>query len=79
MLRIPLQTISEIEQLLNSDVREGTLLEFKEQFPNRLEKVISSMANAYGGVILMGVQETTIGGGVVPVQGVALVPACVSA
>jgi hypothetical protein len=74
MLRIPLQTISDIEQLLNSGVREGTLLEFKEQFPSRLAKSISSMANTYGGVILIGVQENTTGAGVVPVQGVALVP-----
>jgi hypothetical protein len=74
MLKLSLQHITDIEQLLNSGVREGTLLEFKEQFPKKLEKVISSMANTYGGLILIGVEETTTGAGVVPVKGVELIP-----
>jgi predicted HTH transcriptional regulator len=71
---IAFKKIGDIEQFLNSGVREGTLLEFKKQFPSRLEKSISSMANTYGGLILIGVEETATGGAIVPVKGVALEP-----
>ena len=76
MLNIPLEklTIQNIEDFLKSGAREGTLLEFKEQFPNKLEKTISSMANTFGGMILIGVEETTTGGGVVPIKGLSLGP-----
>jgi predicted HTH transcriptional regulator len=71
---IAFKSIDDIKQFLDSGVREGTLLEFKEQFPKRLDKAISSMANTYGGLILIGVEETTTGGGVVPIKGVILEP-----
>jgi hypothetical protein len=64
--------IHHIEQFLQSGVKEGTLLDFKEQFPNRLEKTISSMANTFGGMVLIGVEETTTGGGIVPIKGLPL-------
>lgn len=64
--------IDDVVQFLQSGVREGTILEFKEQFPNRLEKYISSMANTFGGMILIGVEETSTGAGVLPIKGVPL-------
>jgi Schlafen, AlbA_2 len=66
-------TIQDIEQFLQSGARENTVLELKEQFPSKLEKVISSMANTSGGMILIGVEETTTGGGIVPIKGLPLV------
>jgi hypothetical protein len=64
--------IDDVEQFLQSGVREGTILEFKEQFPSKLEKNISSMANTFGGMILIGVEETSIGAGVLPIKGIPL-------
>jgi hypothetical protein len=66
--------IQDIEQLLQSGAKEGTLLDFKEQFPNKLEKTISSMANTFGGTVLIGVEETSTGGGIVPIKGLPLGP-----
>jgi hypothetical protein len=67
-------TIQDIEQFLQSGARENTVFELKEQLPNKLEKVISSMANTSGGMILIGVEETATGGGVVPIKGIPLKP-----
>ena len=67
-------TIQDIEQFLKSGAREKTLFELKKQFPSRLEKVIASMANTFGGTILIGVEETATGEGVVPILGVRLEP-----
>jgi hypothetical protein len=76
LFNIPVEKISmqDIEQFLQSGVKEGTLLDFKEQFPSKLEKTISSMANTFGGMILIGVEETSTGGGVTPIKGLPLVP-----
>lgn len=67
-------TLDSIEQLLNTGVAEGPSLEFKEDFPKHLEKSISSMANTYGGLILIGVKQTVTGTGIVPVEGIRLQP-----
>ena len=76
MFNLPLDaiTIQHVEQFLLSAAKEGTLLEFKEQFPSKLEKTISSMANTFGGMILIGVEETSTGGGIVPIKGLPLGP-----
>jgi hypothetical protein len=67
-------TIQDIELFLLSGARENTVFELKEQFPSKLEKVISSMANTSGGMILIGVEETATGGGIVPIKGLPLGP-----
>ncbi|MBZ5494143.1 MAG: ATP-binding protein [Acidobacteriia bacterium] len=76
MFNIPIEhiTIQDIAQFLQSGAREGTLLDFKEQFPSKLEKTISSMANTFGGMILIGVEETPTGGGILPVKGLPMGP-----
>jgi Putative DNA-binding domain len=76
LFNIPIEkiTIEDIEQFLKSGAKEGTLLDFKEEFPKRLEKAISSMANTFGGMILIGVEETDTGGGVTPIKGLPLKP-----
>lgn len=75
MFNLPIDaiTIQDIEQFLQSGARENTAFELKEQFPNKLEKVISSMANTSGGMILIGVEETATGAGVIPLKGLPLV------
>jgi hypothetical protein len=76
LINIPIEkiTIQDIEQFLQSGVKEGTLLDFKEQFPNKLEKTIAAMANTFGGIVLIGVEETATGGGTVPIKGLPLAP-----
>jgi hypothetical protein len=74
LFNIPIDniTIEDIEQFLKPGARERTLFELKRQFPSKLEKVIASMANTFGGMILIGVEETATGEGIVPVKGVPL-------
>lgn len=74
MFNIPIDEIKiqDIEQFLQSGVRERTIVEFKEQFPNKLEKFIASMANTFGGIILIGVEETATGEGKLPIKGLPL-------
>jgi predicted HTH transcriptional regulator len=76
LFNIPIDDIKiqDIEQFLQSGAKEGTLLDFKEDFPKRLDKTISSMANTFGGMVLIGVEETTAGGGKVPIKGMPLGP-----
>lgn len=76
MFNIPIDDIKihHIEQFLQAGAKEGTLLDYKEQFPNKLEKTISSMANTFGGMILIGVEETPTGGGGVPIKGIPFGP-----
>jgi hypothetical protein len=47
-----------IKAWCNEKVPEGETIEYKREFPAKpkLEKTISSMANTYGGIILVGVQ-----------------------
>jgi hypothetical protein len=74
LFNIPIDdiTIQDIERFLHSGAREKTLFELKKQFPSRLEKIIASMANTFGGMILIGVEETATGEGILPVIGVPL-------
>jgi hypothetical protein len=76
LFNIPIEDIGiqDMEQFLQSGAKEGTFLDFKEQFPSKLEKTMSSMANTYGGMILIGVEETSTGGGVTPIKGLPLAP-----
>jgi hypothetical protein len=76
LFNIPIEQIKieNVEQFLQSGAKEGTLLDFKLQFPAKLEKTMSSMANTFGGMILIGVDETTTGGGIVPVKGLPVAP-----
>lgn len=55
MFNIPIDniTLQDIEQSLKSGVREDILLDFKEDFPKKLDKTISSMANTYGGMVAL--------------------------
>jgi hypothetical protein len=63
---------SDILSFLQTGVREGFTLDFKVDFPSSLEKTLAAFANTYGGVALIGVDETPSGAAVIPVKGVQL-------
>jgi hypothetical protein len=75
MFGLPLDkiTFEDIDAFCRSGVREGILLDFKRDFPARLEKSIAAFANTFGGMILIGVDETPTGEAALPISGVPLV------
>jgi hypothetical protein len=74
MFGTPIESIdlSQILSFLGTGIREGFALDFKENFPSNLEKTLAAFANSYGGIILIGVEETATGSAVVPIRGVEL-------
>ena len=48
----------DVQNFCNQNIRENEILEYKSDFPRNLDKVISSMANTYGGIIIIGVNES---------------------
>jgi hypothetical protein len=65
-------TFEDVDAFCRSGVREGVLLDFKKDFPARLEKTVAAFANTFGGMILIGVDETKLGEPVVPICGIPL-------
>lgn len=65
-------TFEDVDAFCRSGVREGVLLDFKRDFPARLEKTMAAFANTFGGIILIGVDETAVGEPVVPICGIPL-------
>ncbi len=63
-------TWGDIENFCNQRITEGLHLDYKRDFPRRLEKTISAMANTFGGIILIGVKEDDQSKPVVPVAGI---------
>ena len=51
-------------------IAENAYLDYKENFPNNLEKTVSAMANTFGGLIFIGVEEDKGNKPVVPVKGI---------
>lgn len=74
MFGIPIEKIefADIDAFCRSGIREGILLDFKKDFPARLEKAIAAFANTYGGFVLIGIDETSTNSPVTPIHGVAL-------
>ena len=68
----PLERITRetVEEFLAQKVKEGVYVDYKVEWPNDLERTIAAMANTLGGVILIGVDETTDGGPKLPPAGV---------
>lgn len=74
MLAIPIDNISlqDVNNFCQARPRESLILDYKLDFPRRLDKAIASFANTYGGHILIGVDETPTGEPVLPIAGVPL-------
>ena len=68
-------TFEDVEAFCRSGVREGIVLDFKKDFPTRLNKAIAAFANTYGGLLLIGVDENpATGQAAIPICGVQLMP-----
>ncbi len=67
-------TFRNIEEFCRALPREGITIDYKVDFPRRLDKVLASFANTFGGHILIGVDETTVGEPVLPLVGIPLQP-----
>jgi len=74
MLAKPIDQIQfeDVDQFCRTGAREGLLLDYKVEFPARLDKAIAAFADTYGGHILIGVGEQATGQAQLPIQGVAL-------
>lgn len=53
-------------------IPEGAYLDYKQDFPAQLEKTMSAMANTFGGIILIGVEEDNEKKPVLPIMGIQL-------
>src|SRR5437899_914097 len=76
MFSIPIDDLAfqDVNNFCQTRLREGLILDYKLDFPKRLDKTIASFANTYGGHILIGVGETPTGEPVLPIAGVPLQP-----
>lgn len=54
-------------------IPEGTYLDYKESFPRYLEKTIAAMANTFGGLIIIGVEENDENKPLLPLSGIEFV------
>jgi len=65
-------TFEKVENFCREDLPEGIRLDYKEDFPRDLAKTISAFANTYGGLILIGVEETDRSTPKLPIKGIPL-------
>lgn len=61
---------SDIERFCEQGTAENTYLEYKRDFPNDLAKPIAAMANTFGGLIMIGIDETDAGTPQLPLKGI---------
>lgn len=61
---------NDVETFCQERIAEGTYLDYKQGFPNDLERIIAAMANTLGGLILIGVEEDKESKPVLPLKGV---------
>lgn len=47
--------MEDLDTLVRNEIPEGLYIEYKEDFPNNLAKIVASFANTFGGWILIGV------------------------
>lgn len=50
-------TYEDVLNFCNERIKENEFLDYKGDFPRNLEKTISSMANTYGGIIIIGIND----------------------
>jgi len=63
-------TWDDVEGFCEQRTPEGDVLDYKEDFPNNLEKTLAAMANTLGGIVLIGVKEDTENRPVIPIKGI---------
>ncbi len=54
-------TWQDIIDFCQTGTPESSYLDYKLEFPKNLEKTMSAMANTYGGIVIIGIDETTDG------------------
>jgi len=50
-------TYDDVKNFIQKKIKENTFLDYKADFPRKLEKTIAAMANTHGGIIIIGVKE----------------------
>lgn len=50
-------TFEDVENFCKEKIKENEVLDYKEAFPSKLEKIIAAFANTFGGLIIVGVPE----------------------
>lgn len=63
-------TFETIENFCKQEIEESVRIEYKEDFPRDLEKTMAAFANTYGGIILIGVEETDNATPKLPIKGI---------
>ncbi len=63
-------TWDDVEAFCAEGIAENAYLDYKEDFPSNLQKTIAAMANTFGGLILIGVEEDD-SKPVTPIAGIA--------
>lgn len=55
----PLKEVSyqDVLDFCATKTKENEVLDYKEDFPTKLQKTIAAFANTYGGIIIIGVGE----------------------
>ncbi|MEW6029588.1 MAG: helix-turn-helix domain-containing protein [Chloroflexota bacterium] len=68
----PISDISwnDVEAFCQQEIGEGAYLDYKEDFPTQLEKTISAMANTFGGMVLIGIEENEDRKPILPIKGI---------
>ena len=63
-------TWDDIESFCQQGIPEGAYLDYKQDFPKDLAKVIAAMANTFGGIVLIGIEEDDENKPITPVTGI---------
>ena len=63
---------SDVLAFCESQITEGTTLDYKGEFPKELERTVAAMANTLGGLILIGVADDKHGKPVLPLVGMPI-------
>lgn len=72
LLSKPINNITweDVEAFCQERTPEGAVLDYKEDFPNNLEKSLAAMANTLGGLVLIGIEEDEENRPTIPVKGI---------
>ncbi|MBI3001380.1 MAG: ATP-binding protein [Deltaproteobacteria bacterium] len=72
LLSKPINNITweDVEAFCQERTPEGAVLDYKEDFPNNLERSLAAMANTLGGLVLIGIEEDKENRPIIPVKGI---------